>query len=131
LFAIIFAGLFLYWAEGTKSRQGSVELTNTNPGMLQFFLKWLELVGVSRDSVRIKLHLYEDMDVVKQHAFWVKTLQVKKSQFNKPYIKKTTHAAITYRTGFGHGTCAISVSNTKLSYDVLMGVRFLQDMCHL
>jgi hypothetical protein len=33
------AGCMLYWGEGSKSRTRSVEFTNTDPGMLRFFLR--------------------------------------------------------------------------------------------
>ena len=41
---IFLLGLFLYWGEGTKAANSSTQLTNTNPAMIKFFIKWLELL---------------------------------------------------------------------------------------
>ncbi len=38
---ILVAGLFLYWGEGGKTSPYTISLTNTDPGMIRFYLKWL------------------------------------------------------------------------------------------
>src|SRR3989344_5161572 len=60
---LFLAGLFLYWGEGTKSQNSMVTITNTNPAMLKFFIRWLQLLGVKRKDLKVKLHLYSDMDI--------------------------------------------------------------------
>lgn len=125
---LFLAGIFLYWAEGTKTRKCGIELTNTNPGMLQFFIRWLELFDVPKSSLKVHLHLYSDMDIKKQTRFWAKTLSLSVSQFRKPYIKESSSTSITYKTGFGQGTCSITAGNTELSNKILMGVKYIQGM---
>ena len=118
-------GFALYWAEGAKTKISSLALGNTDPAMLKFFIKWLTLLGVSKDRLRIKLHLYKDMDKEKAISFWKKTLGVKSNQFIKPYIKDSRLTDLTYKNGFGHGTCNIVYDNTETARYVLMGMKYI------
>jgi hypothetical protein len=64
---LFIAGMFLYWGEGGKTTMTNVSLANTDPAMLRFFLTWLYALGVPKEHVRVKLHLYADMDIKKSH----------------------------------------------------------------
>ena len=124
---LFLAGLFLYWGEGTKASNSSTVLTNTNPAMLKFFIKWLELFNIKRKNLKIKLHLYSDMDIKKSIAFWSKELRIPVSQFKKPYIKKTKLKSITYKNGFGKGTCSVVFDNRDLWEYIIMAMRYISE----
>ncbi len=125
---IFLCGLFLYWAEGGKTRNAGIALTNTNPLMLKFYLKWLNLIGVPKERLKIHLHLYSDMNVSKEITFWSKILGISEKKFQKPYIKKTSLDSLTYKNGFGHGTCSIVYDNKSISDYVLMGLKRIQEL---
>ncbi len=124
---IIIAGFFLYWAEGNKTRNASFGLTNTDPNMLKFYIRWMELLGVKKSQMKVHLHLYSDMNIEKQKKFWSDTLSIPLSQFRKPYIKNTCSSSITYKNGFGQGTCSVLVEGARLSEKILMGVKYVQE----
>lgn len=118
-------GLFLYWGEGLKADSAMVSFSNSNPEVLKFAIYWLRrVIGVPRKKIRARLHLYKDMDVKKETAFWSRQLRLPKTQFNKPYIKKTTLKSLTYK-GFGHGTCDVAVGSVKLKEKIMMGIKAL------
>ncbi|MBI3305718.1 helix-turn-helix domain-containing protein [Candidatus Nomurabacteria bacterium] len=123
----LIAGLFLYWAEGSKTKAFAIGLTNTNPTMLILFIRWLKFFDVPKSKLKVHLHLYSDMNIKKQINFWSKTLDIPVSQFRKPYIKKTTLSSITYTNGFGQGTCSIILENGIVSAKVIMGIKYIQD----
>ncbi len=123
----LIAGLFLYWAEGSKTKTFSIALTNTNPAMLILFIKWLEFFNVQKSKLKIHLHLYSDMNIKRQINFWSKKLSVPISQFRKPYIKKTKFSSITYTNGFGQGTCSVVLDDGQMCSEVLMGIQYIQD----
>jgi len=125
---ILIAGLFLYWAEGGKTRTAAVDLTNTNPDMLVFFIDWLKLFGVKRSALKAKIHIYSDMNVERQINFWAKKLRLNKSQFYKPYVKTSKFSSITYKNGFGQGTCNVMASGREISDLVLMGIKYISKM---
>src|SRR3989344_8271114 len=108
---VFLIGLFLYWGEGTKAQRNSVTLTNTNPSMLKFFIKWLEIFDVKKKDIKIKLHLYSDMNIKRSLDFWAKELNIPISQFRKPHIKKTQLTSISYKNGFGKGICCVTFDN--------------------
>ena len=122
---LFLTGLFLYWGEGTKASNSSTVLTNTNPAMLKFFIKWLELFNIKRKNLKIKLHLYSDMNIKQSLDFWSKELKIPISQFRKPYIKKTSLKSITYRNGFGKGTCCVMFENRDLWEYITMGLKYV------
>lgn len=125
---LFLAGLFLYWGEGTKMQNGSVVLTNTNPAILKIFIKWLEVFGVERKKLKIKLHLYSDMNIKQSLVFWSKELKIPINQFQKSYIKKTKLKDITYKNGFGKGTCCVIFHNRDLWEYITMGLKYISDM---
>jgi hypothetical protein len=124
----LIAGLFLYWAEGSKTKNFSIGLTNTNPTMLILFIRWLKFFDVSKSKLKVHLHLYSDMNIKKQMNFWSRTLNIPLSQFRKPYIKKTKLSSITYTNGFGQGTCSVILDNGIICSEVLMGIQYIQDV---
>ena len=123
------AGLFLYWGEGLKSKMDEVSLSNTDPAAIKFFIYWAkECLGVPSKKINLRLHFYNDMDVDTETNFWIKTLKIPKSQFNKPYIKKSLHSGVIYnKGGFGHGTCNARIYNARLSEKVVLGIKSIRD----
>jgi hypothetical protein len=96
--------------------------------MVKFFLKWMENFGINRKKLKVSLHLYSDMDISKQMKYWSKLLNINISQFRKPYIKKSNLTDITYRNGFGQGTCSLIYDNRDLSEYVLQGIKYIEKM---
>jgi hypothetical protein len=119
------AGFFLYWAEGGKTGSGTLTFANTDPEMIKVFVRWLDLLGVSKDRLKIKLHLYKDMNIYKEIKFWSKKLAVDRSQFSKSYVKDSLFAELTYKNGFGHGTCNVILHDANMQRYILMGIRYI------
>lgn len=125
---LFIAGLFLYWGEGGKTQPTQLCLSNTNPAVLKMFIHWLIRVHrVEPSKIRIKLHLYQDMDVEKETKFWSRELKISSSQFTKPYIKNSTLSSLTYKNGFGHGTCNVMISDAILGKKTMMGLKAIED----
>lgn len=124
---ILFAGFFLYWAEGMKVDRGTVLLTNTDPAMLKFFIKWLQLFGVPKEKLKVRLHLYSDMDIKKQTRFWANELGLPPSRFMNTYIKQSDSIKRrNYKGRFGQGTCAVWVHNRDLYEKIMMTIDVLK-----
>lgn len=126
---IFITGLFLYWGEGAKTKMTEVSLANTNPAIAKAFIDWLERsFGIKRNQVRIRLHLYKDMNIHAETMFWSRILHVSPDCFKKPYIKRSRLSDLSYKSGFGHGTCNALLSNAMVAKRVLMGLRVLEDI---
>lgn len=122
------AGLFLYWGEGLKRMDAKLSVSNTDPSVIFFFMEWcMKSLQVPPEKFRVYLHIYQDMDAQKEMQYWSRTLALPKSQFGKPYIKKTTQSGISHKGSFGHGTCNVSVGGARMAEEVLMGIKALAD----
>ncbi len=125
---LFISGFFLFWGEGAKRRSGEVALANTDPAMIRCFVNWLTLLGADKEKLHFTLHMYADMDTNKEISYWAHKLGVRKNQFWKPYIKKTNLADISYRTGFGHGTCNARYMSQDFNDYVLRGLGFVRKL---
>lgn len=121
------AGLYLYWGEGTKAARGTVAIANTDPAVIRAFLSWLTIMHVPKDRVRVKLHLYSDMDPRKETRYWERELGISQSQFRKPYIKATLFKGLTFRNGFGHGTCNVYFENMPMWEYITMALQYIRE----
>jgi predicted transcriptional regulator len=122
------AGLFLYWGEGSKNSEARLVISNTDPGVINFFAFWLENYwNVSKDKLKVQLHLYADMDVSTEINFWSAELDIPNSQFTKPYIKSSLSKRINHRGGFGHGTCNLTLGDARLSERVKAGLQAVRE----
>ena len=125
---LFLAGLMLYWGEGTKCRMDSLELSNSDPAVIKFFIYWVtKVLSVPKEKIKIQLHLYNDMDVNEEIKYWSNILKMPKTQFNRPYIKKTSSKRINHKGGFGHGTCSARVANTLLAEKIFMSIKAISD----
>jgi len=121
------AGIFLYWGEGNKRLNGPIALNNTDPHVLKFMLYWLRnIFKIPQNKIRVHLHLYSDMNIQQEIAFWSQELRLPLSQFNKPYIKESTRTNIDHK-GIGHGTCGLAVNNIRLKEKIMMDIKAISD----
>ncbi len=124
---IFIAGFFLYWAEGAKSDTGTVLLANTDPGMIRMFIVWLKMLDVPQEKLRVRLQLYSDMDCEAEVVFWMKELELPKSCFRNPTIKKSiADKRRNYKGRFGHGTCDLICHDQQLHHYLMMGIEYLK-----
>jgi len=81
----LMVGLGLYWGEGYKYENGELGFTNSNPYMIRFYFKWLELWNVKKDSLIFRLTINEffKKEEGSIKSFWINFLGVKKEQFSK------------------------------------------------
>ncbi len=68
------AGVVAYWAEGSKNKpwrfgQGTV-LVNSDPGLIQLFIRWLALMGINGDRLQFRLMIHESADVPAALDYW-------------------------------------------------------------
>jgi hypothetical protein len=118
-------GLALYWGEGGKTIYSELTFTNTDPRMIRFYLHWLrEVVHCPEEKIKVKLHLYRDMDFESELEYWMKITGVKRDHFTKPYIKATTLKGLTYKSR-GHGTCNLIAGGLTYSRPVFAAMEVL------
>lgn len=125
---LFIAGLFLYLGEGNKQRN-IVAISNTNPIVIQFAKYWMtKILKVPANKLKVRLHLYSDMDINEKIDYWSNLLSIPKEQFSSPYIKKSKRDNLTYKS-YGHGTCNLMCFNTNLSEKIAMSIKLITERC--
>ncbi len=107
-------GLGLYWGEGTKADKSSVRLGNTDAGLLEKFIVFLETIfHIERDDCHFGLQLFTDIPEDTALDFWAKKLRIKRRQFYKT-IRTQSGSMGTYRKKSQYGVLTVYYHNKKL-----------------
>ncbi|WP_328312401.1 hypothetical protein OG432_20445 [Streptomyces sp. NBC_00442] len=89
---LFMVGVGLYWAEGTKDktyrRSEQLQFINSDPDVIKVYLRWLELLGVSRERMRFRVSIHESGDVAGAEKFWAELADVDVSVFQRATLKK-------------------------------------------
>jgi len=108
----------IYWCEGSKyPATNKVDLTNSDPSLLQTFIKLLRasfLLDESKFRARLQIHSSQDFGKIKK--YWSKVLNIPVSQFMKPTI--TTANGKKHRKDY-MGTCTIRYSDYKIQLKLI------------
>ncbi len=104
-------GLGLYIGEGAKSTLQTC-FVNSNPAIVNLLIKWfIKAVGLKKENLRIRLHIYPDCSEDGSLQFWSETTTIPRSQFLKTVVdwRKDKKA---FKSGkLPHGTAHLSVNS--------------------
>jgi hypothetical protein len=85
-------GVGLYWAEGAKDkpyrRCEVLQFINSDPNVIKLFLRWLELLGVTRERMHFRVSIHESADAPEAERFWANLAGVDTSAFQRATLKK-------------------------------------------
>jgi transposase len=124
---ILLLGAAIYWCEGSKSKpwrdQWSLKIINSDPGLLEVFLRFVELFGRRRVDLTYRLSIHETADVSAAESWWKSELGIEEAEFRRATIKR--HVAQTKRQNVGdgyRGCLIIEVSKSRKLYWQVEGV---------
>ena len=118
------AGCMLYWGEGGKTIRNKVQLTNSDPNILIYFVSFLnKYYGVDNSKISgcINCHLDYGINYEEIEQHWKDLLGIAK--FYKPQIHqgqpqtKGKHAKLKY------GTCSITLGDVKVIQSIFGGIQ--------
>ncbi|WP_328506998.1 helix-turn-helix domain-containing protein [Streptomyces sp. NBC_00391] len=108
---VFLAGVVLYWAEGAKdksySRRERLHFINSDPNVISFFLRWLDVLGVERERLRFRVSIHESADVTCAEEFWAELVGVERSAFQKATLKKHNPRTSRKNTSEAYRGCLI------------------------
>ena len=114
-------GVGLYWGEGNKANKTSIRLGNTDPNLINTFIKFLaEIFSVKKEDLVFGLQIFTDIDTNEAIDYWIKKLGIKRDQLYKPIITKSGSLG-TYRKKSQFGVIMLNYHNRKLR-DILVGL---------
>ncbi|KOU00524.1 hypothetical protein ADK86_14105 [Streptomyces sp. NRRL F-5755] len=104
-------GVGLYWAEGTKSkpyrRAEVVTFINSDPDMIEVYLAWLKLMGVTGDRLNFRVMIHESADVPAAEQYWANLLGVDAAAFGKTTLKKHNPKTVRKNVGESYRGCLV------------------------
>jgi transposase len=123
---LIIAGAIAYWCEGTKNkpdrRADRVVFMNSDPGLIRFFLRFLQITGTSKEDAIFRVYIHENADVEAAQRFWLEVTGAPADQFRTPALKH--HNPKTTRKNVGedyHGCLRIDVRRSSDLYRRIEG----------
>ncbi len=118
----------LYWGEGSKYNQLSVRVTNSDPLLLNTFIRFLkDICGVATQKIRLWITIHPDIPPKKAQAYWSYQLNTPLSQFSKTVVINHTGNG-TYKKKSLYGTATVCVHNIKLRHIIQ---EWLDDYAHV
>lgn len=123
---LIIAGAVAYWCEGTKSKlhhhQERIAFINGDPGIVGFFLRFLDAAGVDSSHIRYRLYIHESADLDAAQRFWIAVTGAEPAQFYKPTLKRHTPRTVRKNVGDSyHGCLRIDVPQSAGLYRRIEG----------
>ncbi|MGW7378844.1 hypothetical protein [Streptomyces sp. NPDC054794] len=123
---LFMTGVALYWAEGANSkpydRRERVVFVNSDPGVIQTYLAWLDLLDVDRERLGFRLLIHESADVEVAHRHWAEIADIDVSVFAKPTLKKHNPKTVRKNTGDDyHGCLVVTVARSAHLYNRIEG----------
>jgi hypothetical protein len=106
---LLIAGAVAYWCEGAKNkphrRTDRVTFANSDPGLISFFLLFLDTVGVPRSDLAFQLQIHETADVASAERFWLALTEAQPKQFGKTFLKRHNPTTTRKNTSGGYHGC--------------------------
>ena len=123
---IMIAGAIAYWCEGCKSKpyhhRERVTFMNSDPALIQFFLRFLDVADVPLSHLRFRVSIHESADIAAAERFWQEVTGAGPEQFSKPVLKRHTPKTVS-RSGNEsyHGCLAVDVRRSAMLYRTIEG----------
>ena len=117
-------GIIIWWTEGTKAYQEKhwqswiypVDVTNTNPDIINIFLDFLRNdIGIDESRLKLQLQIHEGDDQEKIEDYWSKETKISRNRFTKTIIRPRGN-----KVGKSVVTCKVRYSD-KATYLKLEG----------
>lgn len=111
------AGLVLYWAEGSKTRN-HLGMANTDPRALRLFIQWIRTYVNPQAAFSLALHLHEGNDETAARVHWRAETGLHDANFHKTFIKPkgTGHR----KNHLKHGICTVKVRRPADAWNMVM-----------
>ncbi len=123
---ILMLGAIAYWCEGAKNkphhRYDRVSFINSDPGLIRFFLRFLEVAGVEPKDLVFRVMIHESADSQASHLFWQEITRADPSLFGNPTFKRHNPKTVRHNIGDGyHGCLRIDVRRSTPLYRQIEG----------
>lgn len=113
-------GCMLFWAEGSR-RRNCVILTNADPELLRFFLRFLrECYRVEDDRVRLSCNCFlnNGLSLAEIEAYWLTQLGLSSVSLCKTTVNRLSRASGGTKRKLPYGTARLTVHSTEIAQSI-------------
>lgn len=116
-----------YWCEGAKTkpwnRAKAIRWMNSDPVLVTLFIEALEVIGIGRERLSLRLHIHERADEQVAREWWAAHTGVPLDQFMSSTIKRHNPRTVRQNVGADYRGClCVTVRQGKLLYEILSGL---------
>jgi len=109
---VLLLGAMSYWCEGEKAKPWQpnrcrITFINSDPAMILFFLRFLELAGEDRQQLVYRIHIHESADVEAVGRWWADLVGVPFERFARPTLKTHNPSTVRHNVGDPYRGCLI------------------------
>lgn len=121
-------GALVYWCEGEKEKpwraaKGQVTFINSDPQLIDLYLRFLEAAGVSAERLVFRVHIHETADVEAAVRWWAGRVGVPPSTFRPTTLKRHNPRTVRKNTGETYRGClVIRVRKARELYWMIEGL---------
>lgn len=120
-----YLALGIYWGEGSKTSNYRVQVTNSDPGVIRQFLRYLiEICKAKSSKIHFYLQTFKDNDILLAKQYWSGQLLIDPTRINtgKPLPSMGTG---TYKKISANGVMSVAFFNTHLKSYILKQIKKL------
>jgi len=109
-----YMGAALYWAEGSKTKRGVVQFSNSDPRLIQFMMRFFrEICKVPKKKFRGHIGLHPHLSTKRAEKYWSGVSRIPLNQFYKT-TKQQSKASKGKKDSLPFGTFNIKICSTEL-----------------
>ncbi len=109
---LMILGIGIYLGEGSKTDRGKIALSNTDPRIIQIFVKFLtDICGYPLSKVHAHIGIHSHLSIKNAEQYWAKISGIPLKQFSKTSIQ-ASKAGKGERDRLPFGTFEVSVYDT-------------------
>jgi len=118
-----YLALGLYWGEGNKTTKHAIRVTNSDPGVIKQFVRYLKIICQAKEEkMCFYLQTFKDNDLIVAREYWGRMLDI------KPESIKTTKPIPsmgkgTYKKICKYGVMTVGFFNTHLKTYIMDELR--------
>ena len=87
---LLMLGIGLYWGEGSKTNRGSIELSNTDPRIIQIHVLFLSSVfKFPMSKIHAHVGLHSHLSIERAERYWSKISGIPLRQFQKTSLRRS------------------------------------------
>jgi hypothetical protein len=127
---LVFVGVSLFWAEGTKARYDNrtpdLRFTNSDEKMILLFMKFLrKYFDIFDQKLRASIQIHENCDKLKAVKYWSKITKMSKDRFYIIKQKPISSKNIRPKNSLPYGTITIRYASRYAYYKMLGAINAL------